>query len=59
MPGFPVAPIVFILAAMYVVVGSIVSNPGNAVKGSILIALGVPVFWFWDGRRAERTERAK
>jgi APA family basic amino acid/polyamine antiporter len=50
MPGFPVAPIVFILAALYVVVGSIVSNPGNAVKGSILIALGVPVFWFWEGR---------
>jgi APA family basic amino acid/polyamine antiporter len=51
MPGFPVAPLIFILAALYVVVGSVASNPGNAVKGSVLIALGVPVYWFWDGRR--------
>jgi APA family basic amino acid/polyamine antiporter len=48
MPGFPVAPMIFILAALYVVVGSIVSNPQNAIKGSALIALGVPVFWFWE-----------
>ncbi|HEY3012835.1 MAG TPA: amino acid permease, partial [Gemmatimonadales bacterium] len=38
MPGFPVAPIVFILAALYVVVGSMASNPGNAIKGTALIA---------------------
>jgi APA family basic amino acid/polyamine antiporter len=59
MPGFPWGPLIFILAALYVVVGSIASNPGNAVKGTALIALGVPVFLFWDsrrtgGRRAER-----
>jgi APA family basic amino acid/polyamine antiporter len=59
MPWFPVAPIMFILAALYVVVGSIASNPGNAVKGSILIALGVPVYSFWEKRRTERTERIK
>jgi APA family basic amino acid/polyamine antiporter len=53
MPGYPLAPLVFILAAVYVVVGSVVSNPGNAIKGATLIALGVPVFLFWDrkGRR--------
>jgi APA family basic amino acid/polyamine antiporter len=50
MPGFPVAPIIFMLAALYVVVGSVVSNPLNAIKGSALIALGVPVFWFWERR---------
>jgi basic amino acid/polyamine antiporter, APA family len=59
MPGFPIAPIIFILAALYVVVGSVVSNPLNAIKGSALIAIGVPVFWFWDGRRAERAEKAE
>jgi APA family basic amino acid/polyamine antiporter len=51
MPGFPAAPVIFILAAVYVVVGSVVSNPANAVKGTALIALGVPVFLFWDRRR--------
>ncbi len=47
MPGFPLLPVAFMLAALYVVVGSISSNPGNAVKGSALILLGVPVFLFW------------
>jgi APA family basic amino acid/polyamine antiporter len=48
MPGYPVAPLMFILAAVYVVIGSVASNPGNALKGATLIALGIPVFLFWD-----------
>jgi basic amino acid/polyamine antiporter, APA family len=50
MPGFPLVPLGFILAALYVVIGSIASNPGNAVKGTGLILLGIPVFIFWKGR---------
>ena len=50
MPGYPAAPLIFILAAAYVVVGSIASNPGNAVKGATLIALGIPVYLFGRGR---------
>jgi len=33
-----------------VVLGSIASNPANAVKGTVLILLGVPVFRYWQGR---------
>jgi basic amino acid/polyamine antiporter, APA family len=51
MPGYPLGPLAFMLAALYVVVGSVASNPTNAVKGIALMALGVPVFLFWDGRR--------
>ena len=51
MPGYPVLPLIFIGAAGYVVAGSIASNPGNALKGTALIALGVPVFWFWARRK--------
>lgn len=51
MPGYPVLPLGFILAALYVVAGSIVSNPVNAVKGTTLIALGVPVFAYWERRK--------
>ncbi len=47
MSGFPLVPIAFMLAALYVVIGSIASNPGNAVKGTALILLGMPVFLFW------------
>ncbi|MFL5401662.1 MAG: APC family permease [Gemmatimonadales bacterium] len=53
MPGFPIGPVVFMLAALYVVVGSIASNPGNAIKGTALMGLGIPVFRFWDrGRKS-------
>jgi APA family basic amino acid/polyamine antiporter len=54
MPGFPLVPLAFMLAALYVVVGSIVSNPGNAVKGTALILLGLPVFLFWNGKAGKR-----
>ncbi len=54
MPGFPLLPLAFMLAALYVVVGSIVSNPGNAAKGTALILLGVPVFLFWRRRSENR-----
>jgi basic amino acid/polyamine antiporter, APA family len=51
MPGFPLLPLAFMLAAFYVVVGSIASNPANAVKGTALILLGVPVFLFWHRKQ--------
>ena len=51
MPGYPVLPIIFILAALYVVAGSIASNPANAIRGTGLITLGVPVFLFWQRRK--------
>jgi APA family basic amino acid/polyamine antiporter len=51
MPGFPLLPATFMLASLYVVIGSIASNPRNAVKGTALILLGVPVFLFWNMRR--------
>jgi basic amino acid/polyamine antiporter, APA family len=50
MPGFPILPLAFILAAIYVVLGSVASNPANAVKGTVLMFLGVPVFLYWQGR---------
>ena len=51
MPGFPLLPIAFMLAALYVVVGSIASNPINALKGTALMVLGVPVFVYWERKR--------
>ncbi|MCZ6916002.1 MAG: amino acid permease [Gemmatimonadetes bacterium] len=49
-PGYPWVPALFVAAAGYVVVSSIVSNPGNALLGSGLIALGVPAYVFWKRR---------
>ncbi len=51
-PLYPAGIALFVLAAAYVVLGSIVSNPGNALRGGLLLALGVPVFLYWYRRRA-------
>lgn len=46
-PGWPVTPALFVAAALYVVAGSVGSNPGNALLGSAILAVGVPVFRYW------------
>ena len=46
-PGYPWVPALFVVAAFFVVVSSVVSNPGNALVGSALIGLGIPVYLYW------------
>jgi APA family basic amino acid/polyamine antiporter len=51
-PLHPWSTLVFIAAAIYVVVGSIASNPGNALRGTGLLLIGIPVFLYWHRRAA-------
>ncbi len=53
MPPYPWIPGLFVVAAAYVVLSSIVSNPGNALLGSGLIALGIPAYLFWRSRKEQ------
>lgn len=55
-PLHPFTTLLFIAAAVYVVLGSITSNPANALRGAALIALGLPAFWWWR-RTATETRR--
>jgi APA family basic amino acid/polyamine antiporter len=48
--GYPVTPIIFILAALYVSVGSLLSAFKNALAGLLIIALGIPAFLYWRGK---------
>ena len=50
-PGYPWTPALFVLAAAYVVVSAVLSNPKNAGIGALLIGAGVPVFWLWNQKR--------
>jgi APA family basic amino acid/polyamine antiporter len=52
--GYPWLPALFVASAVYVVVSSVASNPGNAAIGVSLLALGVPVYLFWKARAARR-----
>jgi len=49
-PAYPVTVIIFVLAAAYVVLSAIISNPRNAAIGAGLIALGIPAFLYWRSR---------
>ncbi|MGH7591594.1 MAG: APC family permease, partial [Gemmatimonadales bacterium] len=49
-PLHPWSTGIFILASVYVLVGTITSNPDNAMIGGAFLAIGVPVCLFWRGR---------
>lgn len=50
-PLHPVGTVLFVAAAVYVVIGSVLSNPGNAARGAGLLLLGVPVYLYWNAQR--------
>jgi len=50
MPFYPAVPVFFVLAAVFAVVSTVWSNPGNAALGVVLIGSGIPAFYRW--RRA-------
>jgi basic amino acid/polyamine antiporter, APA family len=54
-PFYPVSVILFLLASLYVVFGSIASNPANAGRGVLLMLVGVPVFAYWKNRKGPGT----
>jgi len=49
-PLHPWGTALFVLAALYVVLGSIWSNPGNALRGALLLVAGLPVYIHWRRR---------
>jgi basic amino acid/polyamine antiporter, APA family len=52
-PGYPYTPIVFIVAAMALVVNTIVTQPGRSALGLGIVCLGIPAYAVWS-RMAKR-----
>jgi APA family basic amino acid/polyamine antiporter len=50
-PGYPVTPAFFVLVMVLIVIAAIAHNPGNAGIGAGLLAMGVPVYYYWTLRR--------
>jgi len=48
--GYPVTPIIFILAALYISVNSLVNQFKETIFGLIIILLGVPAYLYWKSR---------
>jgi APA family basic amino acid/polyamine antiporter len=51
-PLHPWSTLIFIASAIYVVIGSVASNPGNAWRGTLLLLVGIPIFLFWRANGA-------
>jgi basic amino acid/polyamine antiporter, APA family len=51
--GYPITPLIFLLASVAMLVNAAVQDPMPALIGVGLIALGVPVFYFWKRPRRE------
>jgi APA family basic amino acid/polyamine antiporter len=50
--GYPVTPAIFVLAALFVLVNTIVKSFWNSFASLALIALGVPAYLYWNRKRA-------
>lgn len=44
--GYPVTPVIFILASFYIAVSALISRPLDALAGLGIILLGLPVYYF-------------
>lgn len=49
-PGYPIVPIAFTLVSVAVVLSVVRADPSSALRGALLLAAGIPVF-FWFTRR--------
>jgi APA family basic amino acid/polyamine antiporter len=49
--GYPVTPILFILAAVFISMNSFINEFRNAVIGLVIILLGVPAYFYWKNKR--------
>ncbi|MGH9395275.1 MAG: APC family permease [Terriglobia bacterium] len=49
--GYPVLPVAFSLAALLIVVNTLVREPGEALIGLSLILIGIPIYLIWKKDR--------
>lgn len=49
--GYPVTPIVFVAAALYISLSTLITQPWNAAGGLAIIVAGVPAYLFWSRKR--------
>jgi APA family basic amino acid/polyamine antiporter len=50
--GYPLVPIAFVLAATWFLVNTVIERPVESGIGSLIVALGVPVYFMWRQRPA-------
>ncbi len=51
--GYPVVPVIFLIVTAWLLINTLLTTPRQALTGLGLIALGLPVYWYWT--RANKT----
>jgi basic amino acid/polyamine antiporter, APA family len=51
--GYPVVPVLFVLAAVVIVVVQVLSAPRDSAVGLGLVLLGFPIYLLWSRKRAQ------
>ncbi|MDA2925237.1 amino acid permease [Acidobacteria bacterium AH-259-L09] len=49
--GYPLTPVLFVLFAFSFVVNTIVTKPGPSIMGLVIVASGIPAYYFWERRK--------
>jgi basic amino acid/polyamine antiporter, APA family len=51
--GYPLIPLIFVLVAVWLIINTTFKRPYESVAGLVLIALGLPVYFYFRLRRGE------
>jgi APA family basic amino acid/polyamine antiporter len=49
-PGYPVTPLIFILAAVALVANTVIADPWDSAKGIAVVLAGAPIYLIWQYR---------
>jgi len=53
--GYPVVPGLFVLTTIYLIFTTIWNYPVRSVIGLLIIAAGLPVYWYFSSKNPEKT----
>ncbi len=56
-PGYPVMQILFVVISLAVVLSVVRDDPSSALRGAALLALGIPVFFWFTRHQAPSTKQ--
>lgn len=49
--GYPIVPLVFVLVALWLIINTLFTKPVESVVGLILMALGLPLYFYFRAKR--------
>jgi APA family basic amino acid/polyamine antiporter len=53
-PGYPWTPLLFVASAVFIVINTLVTQPWEALVGTVIVLAGVPAYFLWAKAPAGR-----